>query len=73
MALHFLEHGFTAPDLNDPHVLHGLELYEAGGERFLRVWLGGRQPGDHIIARLTRRQALDLASAAEALAQRVSE
>jgi hypothetical protein len=73
MALHFLEHGFALPDLDHPGLTHGLELYEAGGERFLRVWVGGGKPGAQILCRLTRAQALALAEAAEGLAQRITD
>lgn len=73
MALHFLEHDFALSSLQDPTITHRLELYEAGGQRFLRVWLGGQDPGAHFIATLTKAQALALAEAAEGLAQRITE
>lgn len=73
MALHFLEHGFTLPSLQDPGTSHVFELYESGGQRCLRVWLGGQEPGAHIIVTLSKAQALDLAEAADGLAQRIND
>lgn len=73
MALHFLEPPLALLAISQPEATHHLELYEQGGERFLRLWLGGQAPGAHVIAKMTRAQALALAEAAEALAQRISD
>lgn len=67
----FLEHGFSLQDLNSPDVHHDLELYETGGELFLRLWVGGHGKDGSIICRISQSQARQLAEGAEALASRL--
>lgn len=70
-ALHFLEHEFHLADLEDKAVHHTLELYETGGELFLRLWQGGRGRGKAIICKMTQAQAKELAEGAEGLSTRI--
>ena len=71
-AAHFLDHEFHLSDLSREGIHHTLELYETGGELFLRLWIGGRGEGDGLICKLTRAQAKELAQGAERLATRLN-
>ena len=70
-AHHYLEHGFNMIDYKDDHIFHGLELYETGGELFVRVWVGGESANNPVIGKITIQQARQLADGAEALASRL--
>ena len=72
-ALHFLEHEFSLPDAYAKAVHHDLELFEMGGERFLRLWTGGLGENKPVVCRLTKKQARDLATGADALFSRIGD
>ena len=72
-ALHFLEHEFRLPDADDKDVHHDLELFEMGGERFLRLWTGGVGENKPVVCRLSKRQTEELAKGAEALSSRIRD
>jgi hypothetical protein len=70
-ALHFIDPPLVGPDVTEPTVFHELELFEHGGNRFLRIKLGGNRAPSEVTMQLTRRQAAQLAQAAEGLRDRV--
>jgi hypothetical protein len=70
-AVHFLEHEFSLQDAYAKNVHHDLELFETGGELFLRIWIGGLGKNSPVVCRLTQSQASNLAEGAEALARRL--
>lgn len=45
MADQFLPQDFTLPDYDGADLQHGLQLYTAGGEGFLKIWIGGEDAG----------------------------
>ena len=71
-ALHFLEHEFALADYFTEGLAHDLELYETGGELFLRLWIGGRGADMPVLCRLSQDQAKELAEGANRLAGRVA-
>lgn len=70
-ALHFLEHGTLLADHFTEGLQHELELFEMGGELFLRLWIGGIGADMPVTCRLTQAQAKELAQGAEGLAGRL--
>ena len=72
-ALHFLEHEFSLPDAYTKDLHHDLELFEMGGDLFLRLWVGGQGENKPVVCLLTKPQAHDLAEGAEALSSRIGE
>ena len=70
-ALHFLEHGTMLQDHFTEGLQHELELYETGGELFLRLWIGGIGANKPVLCRLSKAQAAQIAEAAEKLAGRL--
>lgn len=72
-ALHFLDHDFNLTDDKSPTETHTLELYETGGGRYLRIWIGGRGTGNEVRCKVTKEQAVQLADAAEYLRDRIAD
>jgi|LakMenEpi03Aug12_release.lakeMendotaPanAssembly.Ray.scaffolds.fasta_scaffold6416111_1 hypothetical protein len=72
MALHFLEHGFEVSDCNETSIKHEIELFENGGELYIRIWKGGIKMNKPVCGRLTADQAQALAEAAGRLAGRIA-
>jgi len=70
-AVHFLPHGFRLPDRSRPDLQHELELFENGGQLFLRVWIGGIEADMAMECVLTKAQAEQLAHGAQELAGRL--
>lgn len=70
-ALHFLDFNFLLADYSQQGISHNLELFETGGELFLRLWVGGRGAGQPVLCRLTQAQADDLAESAQQFARRL--
>ncbi len=70
-ALHFLDHDFDLVDYHTQGVKHTLELYETGGELFLRLWINGRGSDMPVLCRVTRDQAKELAAGADYFATRL--
>lgn len=70
-ALHFLEHGTLLADHFTEGLQHELELFETGGQLFLRLWIGGIGADMPVTCRLSQAQADELAKGAEALAGRL--
>jgi hypothetical protein len=73
MALHFLENGFEVIDWNETSIKHEIELFENGGELYIRIWEGGIKMNKPVCGKLTAEQAQALAEAAERLAGRISD
>ncbi|KUM02760.1 hypothetical protein AWB61_03075 [Chromobacterium sp. F49] len=71
-AVHFLDDQFLLADARDDAVEHELELFETGGKRYLRIWVGGIGNGPEILCEITEEQARQLSEAAESLADRIS-
>ena len=71
-ATHFLDHNFLLADYFTQGLNHDLELYETGGELFLRLWVGGRGANKPVLCRLTQAQTNQLAQGAQDLAARFS-
>lgn len=70
-ALHFIEHGTLLADHVTQGLSHELELFETGGELFLRLWIGGIGANMPVTCRVTLQQAQQLAEAADAFAHRL--
>jgi len=60
-ALHFLDDAFILQDAVSENVAHELELYEQGGELYLRIWIGGSGADMPVVCKLTNEQAAQLA------------
>jgi hypothetical protein len=71
MADQFLPQDFTLPDYDGADLQHGLQLYTAGGEGFLKIWIGGEDAGMDMVCCLTKVQAEALAKGFEGLARRI--
>ena len=72
-ALHFLEHGFCVADQKDGGVCHDVELFETGGELFIRMWVGGVSANNPVTGKMTIQQASQLAEGAQAFAARLRD
>lgn len=71
-AANFLDHDFLLDDYITQGLQHHLELYETGGELFLRLWVGGRGADMPVLCRLSKAQAKELAQGAEGLSTRLA-
>ena len=70
-AVHFLEHGTLLADHFTEGLEHEVELFETGGQLFLRLWIGGIGADMPVTCRLTQAQADHLAQGAQSLAARL--
>lgn len=72
-ALHFLNHQFLLADSAAQGTSHELELFEKGGQLYLRLRVGNTGlDQDAVCCRVTLAQAKELADAAVGFAQRLS-
>jgi len=72
-AVHFLSHEFSLPDARTQGVRHVLELYEHGGQRYLRLWINGIASDMPVVCSLTKAQAEEISEGAQRLATRIVE
>lgn len=71
-ANHFLSHNFLLPDAKKSGVKHQVELFEHGGNLYLRLWISGVVGDDNeILCMLTPAQAEEFAQGAERLSTRI--
>jgi hypothetical protein len=71
MAIHFLDHEFQLHDHVTDDLKHGLELFENGGQLFMRIWIGGIGANMPVICRVDPAEAREIANSAERWASRL--
>ena len=71
MAVNFLDHDFQLADAVTEGLQHHVDLYESGGDLFMRIWISGRGNDMPLCLKLTADQARQFADGAERLATRL--
>lgn len=70
-ALNFLDHEFELQDHKNEDTKHAIDLFEHGGELYLRMWVDGRASNNPVMCILTQSQAEAFAKGAAGLSRRI--